>query len=99
MHGSAPAVAQPQDSDTSENSADDDPEKVELRQRPKQKAPDGWSIEFDEKRNEYYFWHEKTETSTWTHPVTGLFADGSEVAVSQPGDSSYPGSSADEDSR
>eukprot|EP01043_Picozoa_sp_COSAG02_P002080 COSAG02_NODE_46_length_45443_cov_36.731497_32_plen_1137_part_00 len=109
MHGSEPAVSQPENTDTSENSADGDAEaptdstrarlssmKVKLR-RLKEKAPEGWSIELDEERNEYYFWHEETQTSTWTHPVTGLFPDGSEPA--QPEDADNSESSADEDAR
>lgn len=62
-----------------------------------EQAPEGWTIELDAKRNEHYYWHEDTLTSSWTHPVTGKFPDGSEPAVSQLEDSDGSDSSVDED--
>jgi hypothetical protein len=52
----------------------------------------------EEERNEQYYWHEETQNSSWTHPVTGRFPDGSEPAAdSQPGTSDDSKDSADED--
>lgn len=47
---------------------------------PKEEPPadsDGWTIELDAQRGEQYFWHAATQASSWTHPVTGKFPDGS----------------------
>ena len=38
---------------------------------------DGWSVQKDPKSGEGYWWHASTLTSSWTHPTTGLFPDGS----------------------
>lgn len=66
----------------------------------KENPPKGWTIELDEKRQEHYFWHEETQTSSWTHPVTGKFPDGTEPAEdSQPESVDESGDVADEDTK
>eukprot|EP01043_Picozoa_sp_COSAG02_P041190 COSAG02_NODE_3396_length_6813_cov_7.067024_2_plen_89_part_00 len=66
----------------------------EMPYDPEEAVMEGWTIELDKKRNEHYFWHEETETSSWTHPVTGKFPDGSEPG--QPEDTDDAESSTEE---
>jgi hypothetical protein len=47
-------------------------------------ANDPWQKKYDNQHKQEYWWNPSTATSTWIHPVTGLFPDGRRPAAPSP---------------
>ena len=63
----------PPGKDEDEQAEDQDDDLADLRSLPL----DGWTVHHDSEHDEDFWWHAATQRSSWTHPATGLFPDGS----------------------
>ena len=63
----------PPGKDEKEQADDQEDDLADLRSLPL----DGWTVHHDSGHDEGFWWHAATQRSSWTHPATGLFPDGS----------------------